>query len=255
LPPRLSALLLASCLCPGQTISSDTAASSRQKPSWSLNLQTGFAETFQLTLGGMFGRGPAWQNRVQINLSNAFRNGDAVSVYGWQTHNTPDHANDWDAGIWYRTPLVRSGVHFLQGGAGIQRWRFPSVKCGAQDWLSAFNLTYQTRVGRLPLTVLSDSRTLHVSPLPKGTLLHSQAYTQHKLYQRDELQLLLRHGPQHTYSWNFYGTNGHRVVRYMAAAVVVWKDTAVEAAYRKQLGLQRGIPGNNFWSVMVSRSF
>jgi hypothetical protein len=203
----------------------------------------------------MFGDGPAWQNVVQFNLNNVFREGDAVSLSGWQTHDTPTHANDWEAGIWYRTPLVRKGSHLLKMSLGFQRWRFPSVLAGTQDWASAFTFNYQTRLGRFPITVITDGRTVHLSPLQTGSLLFTQAYTQHKLYKRDGFELLLRHGPQHTYAWEVFGTYGHRVVRYTGSAVFVWKDTTFEAGYRRQVALKPNIPENNFWSFVLSRNF
>lgn len=212
-------------------------------------------DTFQLTLGGMFGEGPAWQNKVQVNLNNAIVEGDAVSVYGWNTHDVPSHSNDWDAGIWYRMPLWSHRGQLLQGGASLQKWRFPSVKTGTNDWLVGGNLTYSSKLFGLPVVAMSDSRTLLHSPLPKGTLLHSQGYMQHKVYKSDAVQVLLRHGPQHTWSWNFYGTNGNRVVRYGAMAVVIWKDTTFEGGYRKQFGMQPGIPDNRYWQFQVTQSF
>jgi hypothetical protein len=36
----------------------------------SVTLQTGFVSTFQLTLGGTFGDGPAWQNRVMLDFNS-----------------------------------------------------------------------------------------------------------------------------------------------------------------------------------------
>jgi hypothetical protein len=32
-----------------------------------------------------------------------------------------------------------------------------------------------------------------------------------------------------------------------------WKGTSLEAGYRKQFGLQYGIPNNGYWSVLVTR--
>jgi len=255
LRPAFLSLVAIPVLLPAQTVSKETLPFTRPARIWTASVSSGMAETFQLTLGGMFGEGPAWQNKVQINLNNAIRKGDVVSVYGWNTFDTPSHSNDWDAGIWYRAPLWSKRGQLLQGGASLQKWRFPSVKTGTNDWLAGGNLTYSTKVFGVPLVAMSDSRTLLYSPLPKGTLLHSQGYAQHTLHKSDEVQLLLRHGPQHTYSWNFYGTNGNRVIRYGAMVVIAWKDTMIEAGYRKQFGLQRGIPDNRFWQFMLTRSF
>ncbi len=236
-------------------MSREVLPSNRPARKWTGSVSSGFADTFQLTLGGMFGEGPAWQNKVQVNLNNAFRAGDAVSVYGWNTHDTPSHSNDWDVGVWYRMPIWSRRGQQLQGGASLQKWRFPSVKTGSNDWLVGGNLTYSAKVFGLPVVAFSDSRTLLYSPLPKGTLLHSQAYAQHSIYKSDTVQLALRHGPQHTWSWNFYGTNGNRVVRYGATAVITWKQTTIEGGYRKQWGMQPGIADNRYWAFMVTQAF
>ena len=221
----------------------------------SITLQSGFADTFQLTLGGTFGDGPAWQNRVTITTSEVFRKGDSFSVMGWDTHDTPSHSNDWLAGASYRTRLIAKPRHLLYVSAGVQKWRFPSVACGTNDWLGAWQLQYQTRVKKLPIMLNQDSWTLFHSPLPKGTLLHTQLYTEHPLIEKPEWKLALRHGPQHTYSWNFYGTNGNRVVRYAGFLLLSWKKSTLEAGYRQQLGLKSYIPDNRYWHVLLSRTF
>lgn len=222
---------------------------------WSVTLQTGFAETFQLTLGGVFGDGPAWQNRVTLTRTNVLRDGDSVSLSGFQTHNTPNHNNDWIAGLGYRTRLLSRRGHLLYAGGGLERWRFPGVLCGPQDWVFASHMTYATRLKRVPVTLQSNAWTLLHSPLPKGSLLHTTAWFDHGLMDNDRVKIVLRHGPQHTYAWNFYGTQGHRVLRYAAALVVSHGPTAVEVGYRPQYGLQQRIPHNRFWHVMVSRTF
>lgn len=255
LRPALLLILAIPATLQAQTVSKGTLSSARPARKWTASVSSGLADTFQLTLGGMFGAGPAWQNRVQVNLNNAFRKGDAVSVYGWSTSDTPSHSSDWDAGIWYRAPLWNGRGKTLHGGVSLQKWRFPSVKTGTNDWLAGGNLAFSAKLFGVPFAAMSDSRTLLYSPLPKGTLLHSQSYFQHPIYTSDALQFLLRHGPQHTWSWNFYGTNGNRVVRYQATAVAVWRDTTFEAGYRKQFGMQPGIACNRYWSFQVTQSF
>ncbi|MBE0657436.1 MAG: hypothetical protein IH602_07075 [Bryobacteraceae bacterium] len=221
----------------------------------SITLQSGFADTFQLTLGGMFGDGPAWQNRVTVTASEVLRKGDSVSLSGWNTHDAPSHVNSWTAGVSYRTRVIATPKHLLYLAGGVQRWRFPSVMCGAQDWLGAWQLQYQTRVKRLPVMLTQDSWTIFHSPLKKGSLLHTQLYTEHSLVERHDWKLALRHGPQHTYSWNFYGTNGHRVMRYAGFLLLSWHKTTLEAGYRQQVALQKRIPDNRYWSVLLSRTF
>lgn len=221
----------------------------------SITLQSGFADTFQLTLGGTFGHGPAWQNRITVTAGEVLRRGDSVSVSGWNTHDLPSRVNSWTAGVSYRSRVIATPRHLLYLAGGVQRWRFPSVSCGAQDWLGAWQLQYQTRVRQLPVLLMQDSWTIFHSPMQKGTLLHTQLYTEHSLLERYNWKLALRHGPQHTYSWNFYGTSGHRVVRYAGFLLLSWHKTTLEAGFRHQMGLQPRIPSNRYWSVLLSRTF
>ncbi len=230
-------------------------AVSRPAMKWTTSLQTGLADTFQLTLGGTFGEGPAWQNKVTTGLTNAFVSGDSVFVYGWQTFDIPSHSNDWQVGIGYKAPIIRKRNQFLALGSGFQHWRFPSVKTGTNDWLIPGTLLYQSKIGALPVSVTSDSWTLLKSPLPKGSLLHTQGWMHHKLLKHDDLLIEFKHGPAHTYSWNFYGTNGNRVVRYQTMLAISWKHMVLEGGYRKQWGLQRNIPDNNYWAFGVTKTF
>lgn len=232
-----------------------TAASNKATTRWVTSLQTGFADTFQLTLGGMFGDGPAWQNKVTTGLTSVFRTGDSLYLYGSDTMDTPTQSNDWQAGIGYKAPVWRKRNHFLALGSGLQHWRFPSVKTGTNDWLIPGNLVYQTKVKALPVTVQSDSWTLLKSPLATGSLLHTQVWMSHTLLKRDQMQIVFKHGPAHTYSWNFYGTQGNRVFRYQTMVAISFKDTVIEGGYRKQVGLQDGIQNNNFWQFGVTRTF
>jgi hypothetical protein len=238
-----------------EPVAEEAARPATASRKWTVTLQTGLAETFQLTLGGVFGDGPAWQSRVTFTRANTFREGDSVSISGFNTHNTPTHNNDWTAGVSYRSRLVNKRGHLLYAGGGLERWRFPGVLKGAQDWILAYNATYATKLGRTPVTVQSNAWTVLHSPLPHGSLLYTTAWFDHKLMDNDRVKLVLRHGPQHTYSWNFYGTNGHRVVRYAGALVLTHGATTYEAGYRPQYGLQRRIPHNRFWHAMVSRTF
>ena len=222
---------------------------------WTVTLQTGFAETFQLTLGGVFGDGPAWQNRVTFTRANLFRAGDSVSISGFNTHDTPSHNNDWTAGIAYRTRLLNKRGHLLYAGGGMERWRFPGVLRGAQDWIAAYHLTYATKMKRVPVTVQTNGWTVLHSPLPHGTIAYTTAWFDHSLHDNDRVKVILRHGPQHTYSWGFYGTHGHRVLRYAGALVVSHGRNTYEAGFRPQYGLQQRIPHNRMWHVMLTRTF
>lgn len=251
-------LLLLACVAlwgEEQRVSPDVAPSARPARTWTASLQTGFADTFQLTLGGTFGEGPAWQNRVSVALNNAFRAADSITLSGWNTHDTPSAHNDWTAYICYRARVLNRRNHVLLLGAGVERWRFPSVRTGTQDWLTAYNAAYTTRAAKLPVTVQSNAWTLLQSDLPKGSLVHTQVWLDHPIVKTDAARLTFRHGPQHTYSWNFYGTNGNRIVRYATALVLTSRNYALECGYRQQFGLQPGIPDNRYWNVMLTRSF
>lgn len=247
--------LLCALACAAQQVSEHTIASSRPPRRWVTTVQTGFADTFQLTLGGVFGDGPAWQNRVSTGIANLVRPGDLLSIHGWNTFDAPSRENNTIAGLSWRAPAWRRGAQSLSLGSGLQYWNFPSVLRGTTDWLIPGNLVYSARVGALPVTVTGDSWTLLASRLPKGSLLHTQAWVEHPLLRSDPVRITLRHGPAHTYSWNFYGTQGHRVVRYQTAVVLAWKDTQVEAGWRQQWGLQRRIPDNRYWHFSISRTF
>lgn len=221
----------------------------------SVTLQSGFAETFQLTLGGVFGAGPAWQNRTTVSVGNLFRKGDSVSLAGFATLDTAGHHPDWMASVSYKTRLLNRGSQNVTGALSFERWRFPSVLSGAQDWLLGYSATYGSRPFRIPVTVQSNAWTLLHSSLPTGSLVHTQVWAAHPLYGSDRLNVTLRHGPQHTYSWNFYGTHGNRVLRYAGALVLSHHGTSFEASYRPQFGLQSRIPDNRFWSFLLSQTF
>lgn len=231
------------------------AAQSRPEPEWTTAIQTGMADTFQLTLGGMFGEGPAWQNRLTTGIVNGFRAGDSLSIYAWDTFDTSDYSHNWQGGIGYRAPVWKRGNHLLVLGSGYQYWRFPSVKTGTNDRLIPGNLLFQTRISRIPVTVTSDSWTLLSSPLPTGSLLHTQVWLPYRLVNRPGLKIDFKHGPAHTYSWNFYGTNGNRIFRYQTMLCITTKGVTIEGGYRKQWGLQPGIQPNNFWQFSVTRAF
>ena len=222
-------------------------------PVWSVSLQGGYASTFQLMLGGTFGEGPDFQNKLTASASNLLRNGDNLSFYGWATTDLPGVAPNWQAGFSYKERILRKGRHSVSLGGGMQRWLFPLVKTGSNDWLATGTANYSTSVKRVPISVTSDSFSLLTSTLTLGSLLYTQIQTQHSLWKRGHYQLSLRHGPMHTYSWGFWGATGNRIVRYGAALTVVRDNTSVEFGCRQQFGLQDKIPYNRFWTVLVTR--
>jgi hypothetical protein len=222
---------------------------------WTVSLQGGFANSLQLMLGGTYGEGPFWQNRLTLSMNNALTKGDTVSLFGWSTTDLPSVTPNWQTGMLYRTRLVHRRNHTLYLGGGVQRWILPQVKTGAQDWLISGSLNYTTAIGRLPIIVNQDSLSLLRSTLPTGSLLYTQILTQHALLKRDGFQMLVRHGVHHGYGWGFYGGEGNRVVRYSAALVMSWKNTTIEAGCRQQFGLQDKVPYNRYWTFLITRQF
>ena len=238
------------------TLAAPLAAEEEPAPQWTTSVQTGFADTFQLTLGGTFGGGPAWQNKVTTGAANLFLPSDSLSVYGWDTFDTPGHVNNWQAGVGYKLAVLKGRGQTLSLGSGLQYWQFPSVKTGTIDWLVPGNLIYQARLSKkFSFVATSDSWTLLHSRLPLGSLLHTQTWLQYRLYKGERMQISLKHGPAHTYSWNFYGTNGNRVFRYQAMLAITFKGASIEGGYRKQWGLQTGIRDNEYWQFALIRSF
>lgn len=232
---------------------SDSSAGPGLTRTWSATLQTGSTPTFQMTLGGMFGDGPDWYNKVTLNLHNAFRNGDTVSIFGWNTLDVRSPRRNWQSGLLYKTRVLQSRSQTLTLGAGVERWLLPSVKSGARDWLASGYLSYGRSVKGVPIVMTQDSWTMLRSTLPTGTVLFTQIQTQRPVYKGEHTQVALRHGVQHTYSWGFYGTQGNRVVRYGASLALTRNNTVFEGGYRQQFGLQDGIRYNRYWLFSVTR--
>ena len=147
--------------------------------------------------------------------------------------------------------LLKKRGHVLSLGSGLQRWLFPSVKTGSNDWLLPGNLLYQGKMRRFGLMVSSDSWSLLSSSLPTGSLVHTQVWQQFTLRKRERLDISFRHGPAHTYSWNFYGTHGNRVLRYQTMLAITLGNTSIEGGIRRQWGLQKGIPDNTYWQFSL----
>ncbi len=231
------------------------ASTGQPETHWTTTIQSGLMDSFQLTLGGTFGQGPAWQSRLDSGLTNVWKAGDSLSVFGIESLDLGGKRSDWQAGIDYRTRLWTKGRHVLSGTVGWWHWKFGNVKTGANDWLTHENLTYRRTGRKLALTATSDSWSLLTSPLPTGARLHTQVWMEHPVSRREPFLVSFRHGPAHTYSWGTYGTEGHRVVRYQTMLSVVTAGTRFEVGYRKQLGLRPGIPDNSFWQFSVSRTF
>lgn len=252
---RKTVLTIALFFLPFVMLGEETSAASAPDSlrTWTVSLQGGFTNTFQMVLGGTFGEGADWQNRLVASLNNLWRDGDSLTAFGWSTTDLPTATPNWQAGVLYKNRILKTKRHVLVMGGGAQRWLLPSVKSGAQDWLLSGNLNYTTSVKGLPIAVSQDSWSLLRSTLPTGTVLYTQVNTQHTLLKRARVQFALRHGPHYTYSWGFYGAQGSRVVRYGITLVATWKGTTVEAGCRQQFGLQDGIRDNRYWSLLVTR--
>lgn len=220
------------------------------------SIQTGVAETFQLTLGGTFGEGPAWQNKVTVGLNNVLVEGDAIQVYGFTTTDTRAPKPDWHTGIGYkRRLLLVKKTHELTGTIGYQHWEFGSVFCGTNDHLAAANLTFRSRIRRVPVTVTADSWRLVSSPYRLGTILYPQAWSTHVLWRHETTRLVLKPTVSTTYSWHFWDRSGHRVFRYGAALALEGNHYTIESCVRRQVALLNGIPENTYYSFSVSRLF
>jgi hypothetical protein len=243
---RLILLLLLGSLAAGQ----NTPPLAR---TWTASLTGGLASTFQMSLGGTFGDGPAFQNRLTVNLNNAFRDGDSFSAFGWSTTDLPTSAPNWQTGLLYKAPVLRRRAGSITITGGLQRWVLPVIKTGAKDWLLSGNLTYAKKVKRVPVFVTGDSWSLLQSTLPTWTVICTQVYTEHPLVTRDGLRLLLRQGPAYSRSWGFYGAEGNRAFRYGGALLLQRKAAMLEAGFRQQAGLQDKIPDNHYWYVLLTR--
>jgi hypothetical protein len=233
-----------------------TAASPQGLDPWkpSITLQSGFGSTFQLTLGGTFGNGPAWQNRAVIEFGNVARKGDAVTLNGWMTIDTPSHRRDWITSVGYRTAAAKLGPGTLAVTTSWQRWLFPSVLTGARDHLLGTTGVYRTK-WKVPITVNADNWVLLKSPLRRGNLTYIQANVAHQLWEGKGLRLVARHGPATTYSWKFYDRPGWRVFRYGGSLAVEAHQFTLEGAWRQQAAIAPRVPDNRYWTVLLSRRF
>jgi len=229
-------------------------AASAAEHIWTVAAQGGVSNDFQLSLGSCYGRGPYFQDRLTASVSDAFRKGDAVTFFGWSTSEVRNSRINWMSGLSYRTRVWVKDSHSLHLTGGVQHWNLPSIKGRASSHsLIAGNLSYTGKFGAVPLYVTQDSYSLTSSTLARGSLLYTQIQTQSRLIKRDWIEIALRHGVHHGYSWGFWGADGNRVVRYGASLVVTWKGNTFEGGVRQQFGLQNRIPYNRLWTMQVTR--
>jgi hypothetical protein len=187
-----------------------------------------------------------------VDFQNVAAKGDAISVNGWMTIDTPSHRRDWIGGIAYRAPAFRAGSGSLTVTAGWQRWLFPSVLGGVRDHLVALNGAYRAQ-WKLPVAVTADHWIILDSPLQKGHLTLIQATVAHQLYEGHGLRLVLRHGPSTSYSYEFWNKPGWRVLRYGGSLSLDTKGFTLEGAVRQQSGIAPRVPDYTYWSVLLSR--
>jgi hypothetical protein len=220
---------------------------------YTVSMSAGLTSTFQPPLGPTFGAGPAIEDVLSFSVNNVFRKDDSVIAFGWNTTDVPSITPDWMAGLRYKTPIIRRKNHSLTLTGGFERWILRDVESGSNDWILHGNLTYATKLRNIPFFVAEDSYSLLSSTLARGSGSYTRLFTQHTLLKRENFQLLARQGPEYTYSWNFYGVSGNCVMRYGGSLVAAWKGNEIEAGYRRQYGLQSGVPTDNYWSFAISR--
>lgn len=230
------------------------AVAAAQTARWSATMQSGLADAMQLSLGGSFGDGPAFQNRVTITRTGLSHSRDSLQFYGWTTTDLRSGALDTDVGIRYRVPVRRFRRTNLVAGAGLEHWNFPSVLGGTRDIVLD---TYASWAGgeRMPWSVSANGKTLLRSDLPRGTFLCVQANYTNRLLKLGSRSLIVQHGPVYVYSWGLYGRSGHRVLRYAAAVQFGDNKWGAEFLMRPQIGLQPGIPDGRYWTAGLVRRF
>ncbi|MBL8209070.1 MAG: hypothetical protein JNK87_00075 [Bryobacterales bacterium] len=241
---RLAFAVLVPALAWGQ------AENPRWKPA--VTLQTGLSSTFQMTLGGTFGEGPAWFHRATIDFPDVLRKGDGLVLQGWLTRDLPSTRQDWTLGLAYRPRVWAKGKHVVASSFGWQRWLFPSVLSGANDHLVASNVTYRTK-WKLPIQVSADNWVLVSSPLRRGNATYIQAGTQHTLWKAGSKRVVLKHGPATTYSYHFYDRSGWRVLRYTGSLLFETRYWTVEGSLRQQDAIAARVPNNRYWCFQLTR--
>ncbi|HBY60115.1 MAG TPA: hypothetical protein DEH78_09855 [Solibacterales bacterium] len=221
---------------------------------WSATWQSGISQGMQLSLGGMFGRGPAQQNRLTATRTNVFRSRDSVQFYGWSTTDLRSGKPDFEAGVRYRTPLAKVAGGTVTGGGGLEHWNFQHVLGGTRD-LALDSYLAWSGGEEAPVTISANAKTLLLSGLPRGTFLCVQALHTKRLFSTRGVTFALQHGPAYVYSWHLYGKGGNRVLRYYGTLIASRGRWSGEFMLRPQAGLQPRIPDNRYWSVSIARRF
>lgn len=220
-------------------------------------LSSGFNESFQLTLGGLFSQGANFQNAATVDIKNLLTENGTLRFCGILHTDTKDASRDWIGSVNYLQPLLSGERNRLVGTVGLHVWQFPSVLNGKTDTVVDSGLAW-IHNGPLAFTLDANVKTLATGPGRKGVggqIYYFRGVTSHPLVRKPKLSLALQHGPSYTYSNRFYGVNGHRVVRYEAGAVLQYGNWGVDVIFRPQIALQRGIPENQFWGFNVFYAF
>lgn len=231
-----------------------TGGAPRRLRNWSASWQSGITQGMQLSLGGLFNRGPAQQNRLTVTKAHWLRTGDSVQFYGWGTTDLRKAYTDFDTGFRYRTPLRRVAYGKLIGGGGLEHWNFPSVLGGTKDLVLDSYLGWSGGE-KIPITISGNGKTLLRSDLTRGTFAIFTALHTQRLGKLGESSFSVQHGPAYVYNWNLYGKNGHRVLRYTGTLNINRGRWGAELMLRPQAGLQPRIPDNKYWSVSLIRRF
>lgn len=259
---RIATLLLLSCLPIAGSGSEDSAPAfepgRKRKPvEVSGKLSTGFNESFQLTLGGLFSDGANCQNGAVIDWKNLLANDGTLRFTGTLNLDTADGSRDWIGAVNYLHPIASWERGSLMANAGLHVWRFPSVFNGKTDTIVDSGLVL-TQSGPLPFTLDANVKTLATGPGRKGVggqIYYFRAVSPVTLLRRGKVSLILLHGPSYTYVNRFYGVDGHRVLRYEAGAVLQRGNWGMDGVFRPQWALQSGIPENRFWGVNLFYTF
>lgn len=220
-------------------------------------LSSGFNESFQLTLGGLFSQGANFQNCATIDVKNLITQNGILRFSGTVHTDTADASRDWIGTVNYVQPLLSGERDKLVGTVGLHVWNFPSVLNGRTDTVVDSGLAW-IHSGPLSFTLDANVKTLATGPGRKGVggqIYYFRGVTSHPLVRKPKFSLALLHGPSYTYSNRFYGVDGHRVVRYEGGAILQYGQWGMDVVYRPQIALQRGIPENRFWGFNVFYTF
>lgn len=242
---------------PDPSIPGLAALRTRKPVEVSGKLTSGLNEAFQLTLGGLFSQGSNFQNTATVDVKNLLTQNGTLRFSGVLHTDTKDASRDWIGAVNYIQPLLSGERDKLVGTIGYHVWHFPSVLNGKTDTVIDSGLAW-IHSGPLSFTLDANVKTLATGPGRKGVggqVYYIRGVTSHPLVRKPKFSLALLHGPSYTYANRILGVHGHRVLRYEGGVVVQSGNWGVDAIFRPQLALQRGIPENRFWGFNVFYTF